>query len=68
MGGDFATQPTLVTTRPNELNIFGIGNDDQLYLKFWTGADWQPRESGYYPLGDTKKPYSAEDLLVLQEL
>lgn len=60
-GGDFATQPALVTTRPNELNIFGIGNDGLLYLQFWTGWDWQPDGSGYYSLGDTKKPYSSSE-------
>lgn len=56
-GGDFATQPALVSTRSNEMNIFGIGNDGQLYLQFWTGWDWQPDATGYYPLGDTKDPY-----------
>jgi hypothetical protein len=60
-GGDFATQPALVSTRPNEMNIFGIGNDGQLYLQFWTGWDWQPDGTGYYPLGDTKNPYPTSD-------
>lgn len=57
-GGDFATQPALAVIPPNQIDLFGIGNDGQLYLQFYDGQSWQPGPDTYYALGDTKKPYS----------
>ncbi len=36
---------------PNRLDIFGLGTDNQMYQKSWTGSAWAPSASGWEALG-----------------
>jgi hypothetical protein len=40
-----------VSWGPNRLDIFGLGTDNQMYHKAWTGTAWAPSAGGWEPLG-----------------
>jgi hypothetical protein len=42
LGGVFSSPPAVVSWGDNRLDIFGLGNDKQMFHKAWDGTAWRP--------------------------
>lgn len=45
LGGTLASAPAVTTWAENEMQVFAIFPDGQLWNRYWDGAAWHPWES-----------------------
>ncbi|EMC96273.1 hypothetical protein BAUCODRAFT_24080 [Baudoinia panamericana UAMH 10762] len=60
-GGDFASQPVVVSWQEGNLHILGVGNDGVLYWQMYWPGQWLPSATGYYPLGNMSNPFPSTE-------
>jgi hypothetical protein len=51
LGGLLSSPPSVVSWEPNRLDIFGLGEDNQMLHKAWNGSSWLPSVTGWTDLG-----------------
>jgi hypothetical protein len=51
LGGTFSSGAAVASWAPGRLDIFGVGTDNQMYIKSWDGSAWNPSPLEWNPLG-----------------